>query len=161
MTRVRSGRVGFALSARALSKEMLRHTRVDSVSPMASGMEIRTRFPSEATRALQALGCSVTLCRPTAKLVEIRLSGIPLSVHPDEVLKDLQTTRARVTSVRLTHFVTDGAVDKDRPIPGMFATLEEPSAPRLMGWRLFGILPVWVGRPRPRERIPVKYCGRC
>ena len=84
----------FCSFVRALSKDMPRHARVlmDSVSPKASGMEIRTRFPSEATRALQALGCSVTLCRPPAKLVEIRLSGIPLSFHPDEVLKDLHTT---------------------------------------------------------------------
>ena len=82
----------FCSFVRALSKDMPRHARVDSVSPTASGMEIRTRFPSEATRALQALGCSVTLCRPPAKLVEIRLSGIPLSFHPDEVLKDLHTT---------------------------------------------------------------------
>ena len=82
----------FCSFVRTLSKEMPRHAGVDSISSTASGMEIRTRFHSQATRAFQALGCSVTLCRPPAKLVEIRLSGIPLSFHPDEVLKDLHTT---------------------------------------------------------------------
>ena len=160
---------------KALRSSLVSPASVQAISPRISGIHVRTRYVEHvcAVLARSFPYCAVSVLDAPRTLVEVHLRGIGAAYPVDEVLQDIREQMAPVCAVcdiadvhrafpslRRLHGRTEGAVDKERPLPVLVLQLDERLVePFASSYSAFGVLPVAVSPARSRT-APVQ-CRRC
>lgn len=148
-----------------LSEALSKDKTISGVTKTTSGYLLRTFYPLSVQRAAAQLGWTATITTKddATRTRDYTIRGVPTAAPLDDLKADLaQHLGCPLDQLRIRrlHASTEGAIDRERPIPVIVASVRPGLADRLQTWRIFGSVPTRADA-RPRKEVATPQCQRC